>query len=279
MGVELKSLCTGRPGPSPPSFPQHFTSIFRRLLSSSEHRSCPSQALPFAAITCEAEPRAERSEGARLVTQAGRMQSAWDSPRPSQALWVSEARHLWRGTLQARYLEDSKSCFKSKEHKNFLGRPGVRRFGIWGEIVQRSFFLLHSHLPKRNPIATRCPLEPLRLGIAPLARPSHLWKHLFAASADKPPPAPNFVLGASEATPKDRRRGQNGSPAEMSTSASLLKRPLPTQKPPRPGGRWSPRSIAPKGALRTCGIPAPGGQGPELFIPGPGTRAAAPRGP
>lgn len=168
MGVELKSLCTGRPSPSPPSFPQHFPSIFHRLFSSSEHRSCPSQALPFAAIVCEAEPKSERSERARLAIQAGRMQSsAWHSPHPSQALWVSDARHLWRGTLQARYLEDSKSCFKNKEHKNFLGRTGVRRFAIWGEIVQRSLFLLHSHLPRRNPIVTRCPLEPLRLGIAP----------------------------------------------------------------------------------------------------------------
>lgn len=128
-----------------------------------------------------------------------------------------------------------------------MGRPGVRSFGICGEIIQRSFLSPSSPLPREEPhchlVSSGAPAFSARPHL-PNTRPdpSHLRKPPFAAPAGKPSRLATLSSGASEATPKDRS-GQPGSREDMSTSVSLLESPLPTQKPPRPGGQGSLESL------------------------------------
>ena len=136
-----------------------------------------------------------------------------------------------------------------------MGRQGVRSFGIWGEINQRSFL---------------SPLSP------PPREEAHC--HLVSSgapafSAHPPPPQPpvpsqpllvsrlqlaTLSCGASEATPKGRRSGQPGSREDMSTSVSLLESPLPTQKPPRPGGQCRLESLEHRSGGRALYLIHPG---------------------
>ena len=122
-----------------------------------------------------------------------------------------------------------------------MGRPGVRSFGICGEIIQRSFLSPSSPLPREEPhchlVSSGAPAFSARPHL-PNTRPdpSHLRKPPFAAPAGKPSRLATLSSGASEATPKDRS-GQPGSREDMSTSESLGKPPSHSKAPAprRPG--------------------------------------------
>lgn len=72
-------------------------------------------------------------------------------------------------TLQAHYLQGSKSGLKTKSDKNLDG-GGVGRFWIQGEIVQGSF-LHYSHLSKRSPGPIQGRLGPQPFMLAAWNRP------------------------------------------------------------------------------------------------------------
>lgn len=155
-------------------------------------------------------------------------------------------------------------------------------FRIWGEIVQRSL-ILNSHLSQKNPIPISVPWGPCRLALAPWPDPSSAkpGSH-FAAPAHQPSPAQLCPRGFGGDT-----KGQElvpGSPEELSSTASLLKSPLPTQSlcPPRPVRRGvlgaSPRHLPGGRARSYLRHPHPGAPRTRsrFFIPGPRTKRLLP---
>lgn len=249
MGVELKCLCTlGRLGPSsisPPILPLYFPQI---VFPSFEHQFYPSQALPFAPVRCKKqnpEPKRQRmsglpprqegpSQGGTVLVPGGPCVS------PRQGTSGKGPASLLPGRLRVTFL-------KQRALKTSWGDRVLGALGFGEKLSSDLFFLLHPHLPERNPTVTWCPLEPQRLALAPTSPTPGQTPPISGSLPSQPLLVSRLWLaplssGASEATPKDSS-GQPGSREDMSTSVSLLESPLPTQKPPRPGGQGSLESL------------------------------------